>query len=308
MANAIGLRCYLITARKERDAEWLGFEDDLEFEFAPAAFLKNFIESNSNSVSDADRERSWYFEPQAFGPNLGSSKGYIRYGTFGFESDIVDPKTKKSEFRRGSHHVEEIPLFYEIWRPKGADYALAAFQSFAGRSCVTLVSEKIEEAFRIANPGYVLKLKKLVPNDGSGSVYSEAPVKQLRFIRRNASTDIADRYVGESSNPIDIELLLKARRKQSLGRFGSISRNLKRSDAGVFTYDGVEFAEAIASIRVGGKYRPVGVFGASPDTGVIDITGDVKKGLNGHPVFESLEAQVMEILADFNTTISSRSW
>jgi hypothetical protein len=167
------------------------------------------------------------------------------------------------------------------------------------------VGGKIEEAFRIANPGYVLKLKKLVPNDGSASVYAQAPVKQLRFIKRNASSDIADRYIGEASNPIDMELLLKARRKQSLGPFGMISRKLKRSDAGVITYDGIDFGEAIAGIRVGGKYRPVGNFGISSDTGVIDITSDVKRGADGHPSFESVEEQVKQILADFKSTVAS---
>jgi len=308
MANAIGLRCYLITAQRERDTTPLAFDDDFEFELTPARFLKNFVDTNSESVRDSDRERSWYFEPRAEGATEGSSKGYIHYGTYGFESNFVNSRTKKKQYRRQVDDVEEIPLFYEFWRPRDADYAFAVFQSFAGRSCVTLVTEKIEEAFRIANEGYTLKFKKLVPTDGTGSVYADAPVKQLRFIKRNASSDIADRYIGESSKPIDMELLLKARRKQSLGSFGSISRTLSRTErAGVIEYDGVEFGEAIASIHVGGKYRPVGIFGISSDTGVIDVTGDVKRGDDGHPLFESIEDQVKHILGDFNRTISSRT-
>jgi len=307
MANAIGLRCYLVTAHQQRDPASLSFDDEFEFEFPPARFLKNFVEINSNSVRDNDRERSWYFEPKSFGGTDGSSKGYIHYGTFGFESDFVNTRTKKKQYRRKVDDVEEIPLFYEFWRPKGADYAFAVFQSFAGRSCVTLVTEKIEKAFAMANEGYALKFKKLVPNDGSGSLYDDAPVKQLRFIKRNASSDIADRYLGESSKPIDMELLLKARRMQSLGRFGSISRKLNKSEStGVIIYDGVEFGEAIASIRIGGKYRPVGIFGINSDAGVIDITNDIKKGLDGHPVYDTLEEQAANILGDFNRMMASR--
>ena len=200
-------------------------------------------------MRDSDRERSWYFEPKGKGTTEGSSKSYIHYGTLGFESNLVNSKTKKKQYRRQVDDVEEIPLFYEFWRPRDADYAFGVFQSFAGRSCVALVTEKIEEAIRIANEGYTLKSKKLVPTDGSGSVYAEAQVKQLRFIKRNASSDIADRYIGEADKPIDIELLLKARRKQSLGSFGSISRTLKNTGrAGVIEYDGVEFGEATANI------------------------------------------------------------
>jgi len=308
MANAIGLRCYLVTAQRERDTTRLGFDDDLEFELTPARFLRNFVETRSESVRDSDRERSWYFEPRSYEGGQGSSRGYIHYGTFGFESNFVDSRTMEAQYHRQVDDVEEIPLFYEFWRPQGADYVLAAFQSFAGRSCVTLVTEKIEEAFRMANEGYTLKFRKLVPTDGSGSVYADAPVKQLRFIKRNASPDIADRYIGQSSNPIDVELLLKARRMQSLGPFGAISRTISRNEGrGVITYEGVEFAEAIANIRVGGRYRPVGIFGINSDAGVIDITSDVRRGVDGHPVFDSIAEQTSEILGDFNRTLASRT-
>jgi hypothetical protein len=307
MANAIGLRCYLVTAQRDRDTKRLAFDDAFEFEFPPASFLKNFVESNAESTRDHDRERSWYFEVVEDSKSEGNSKGYIHYGTFGFESDFVNSKTKKKQYRRKVDDVEEIPLFYEIWRPVDADYAFAAFQSFAGRSCVTLVTKAIEDAFRNANEGSSLKFKKLVPTDGTSGVFADAPVKQLRFIKRNASSDIADRYIGESDNPIDMELLLKARRKQSLGKFGEISRTLNKiTKAGVIEYDGVQFGEAIANIRVGGRYRPVGIFGISSDAGVIDVTADVKRGADGHPIFTSIEKQSEAILGDFNRTVGGR--
>lgn len=307
MVNTIGLRCYLVTAQRERDPAWLSFDDDLEFELTPERFLKNFIETHAEPVRDHDRERSWYFAPANPPAENGSSKGYIHYGTFGFESKIVNLRTRKASYNRKVDDAEEIPLFYEFWRPDDADYALMAFQSFGVRSCINAVQEKFKDRFSSANPGYAIRFTKLVPDDGSGGVYSTAPVKHIRLIKRNASADIADKYVAESSKPIDIELHLKARRNQSLGPFGTVSRKLKSGRAGgLITYEGVEFGEAIANIRIGGKYRPVGVFGSNADTGVIDLTPDVKKGRDGHPIYTSIEEQTAQILAEMNSIVGNR--
>ncbi len=40
-------------------------------------------------------ERTWYFEEKDR-DEVGCSKGYVRYGTVGFESTFVDNETKKT--------------------------------------------------------------------------------------------------------------------------------------------------------------------------------------------------------------------
>jgi len=308
MANAIGLRCYQIVVHKKRDTTPLAF-DDFELDLAPPEFVANFIKNHLNPVQNDERERSWYFEEHSAGHAIGDSVGYIRYGTFGFESDLVNTRTKERNYRRKIDDIEEIPLFYEFWFPKKSDHALAAFQSFAGRSCIGLVMERLEEAFEQANPGYVMRFRKLLPNDSGGALYSAAPVKQLKFIKRNAPSDITDRYFDDGiPSEVDFEVAFTARRRQSLGPFGDIARNLARdAKTGLVTHDGIEFGEAVATIRVGGRYRPVGVFGLNSDAGVIDITGDIVKGPDGHPTFESVQLQTKDILLDFHKSLVGKT-
>lgn len=302
MASAIGLRVYQITIHKKRKVEPLAF-DSAELSVSTFDVLSDFFSINKKAVQNDERERSWYIEQRIVsGP--GNSKGYVHYGTYGFESNLIDTKTQKQNYRRKVDDVEEIPLFYEFWHPN-AQYALAAFQSFQGRSCIALVMEALKKFFEEKNPGYILSLKKLMPNDAMGSLYGGAPVKKLRLIKRDPSPDIVDRYLGGvEKDDITFEVSLSASRKKSLGDFASISKSLKSKADGVVSHEGVEFNQAIAEIKIGGKLRRVGVFGVSGDAGVIDITEDIKRGGDGHPTFESLEAQSNLILQDLCAVIS----
>tara|TARA_R110000868_G_scaffold80982_1_gene229600 strand:- start:448 stop:627 length:180 start_codon:yes stop_codon:yes gene_type:complete len=59
-------------------------------------------------------------------------------------------------------------------------------------------------------------------------------------------------------------------------------------------------------VKIGGKYRPVGVFGGESNTGVIDITEDIVRGVDGHPTFESLTKQCDKILLDFYEVFTNK--
>jgi hypothetical protein len=304
MASAIGLRGYLITAHKKGDRALLPFNDK-EFRVAPRPFVTKFVGSYTTAVKDDEGERSWYFE-QLDEDGEGNTKGYTHYGTFGFESKLVDHTTNKSNYQRKVNDVEIIPLFYEFWSPKDKNFALAAFQSFQGRSCIGYVMKKLKEDFEAQNPGFILKYQKLLPSDGS-SIYTSAPVKQLRLIKRNASSDITDKYLGNSKpKRVDFEVKLSAGRKGILGSYNDVTGALKKSDAGLVLHDGVEFSEAIAEVKIGGKFRSVGVFGSDSNAGVIDITEDIERGENGHPTFSSIIDQCDIILSDFYNVLTSK--
>ena len=76
-------------------------------------FLTDFAATHSTANEDSQLERSWFFEAKDVKPP-DSSRGYVRYGTYGFESDFVDTKTKTHNYRRKTTDVELIPLFYGV--------------------------------------------------------------------------------------------------------------------------------------------------------------------------------------------------
>lgn len=304
MASSISIRVYLLQVRRRRDPTKLSFDENNGGVNVPA-YVSQFISDCSTVTEDSVRERSWYFEKKVnHGP--GNSKGYIHYGTFGFESNIVDIRTNKKKYERQITDSEIVPLFYEFWHPPKAKYMFAVFQSFQGRSCINLVMTKMQELFAEKNHGVLLQFKKLIPSDGAGNIYRNYPVQKLTLIKKDISADIADRYSGaRPSEPVNLEVSLTAKRRGSVGLFGFLSEQIRPNAGGVITHDGITFDEATANVRVGGRTRSIGVFGTSSDAGVIDLSDAVKRGQNGHPTLESLIKESSAILKDFHTTIGS---
>ena len=147
----------------------------------------------------------------------------------------------------------------------------------------------------------------MLPVDTAGGIYQTAPVKSLRLIKRNASSDIADMYLSSRPpNAFDFELIITAKRKGILGKLGPLTNSLKDDRGGVVTHDGISFEEAVAEIQVGGRTRRVGVFGHNGDAGVIDLSNDVKRGLDGHPTFEFMVKELGDLLKDFQAVLSGK--
>jgi hypothetical protein len=305
MASSIGVRVYLISVHKKGDRGPLSFAAS-DIGVPPPQFISQFIADHSTVIQNDDRQRSWFFEEKQC--DKTGSKGYVNYGTFGFESNFIDTKTKQHNYRRKVTDIEEIPLFYEFLYPTNAQHAFVIFQSFQGRSCIELVTSKITELFHRTNNNFLLAFEKIMPNDSVGSLYFNAPVKKLRLIKKNISSDIADRYFGtRPPEAINLEVSLTAKRKGNFGKFGLLKQSLKKDASGVVTHDGISFDNAIAEIEIGGRTRPVEVFGTNRNAGVIDLSNSIVRGTNGHPTFESMVKESHAILKDFHTTISGRS-
>ena len=193
MAASIGIRVYKITVNKKGNSARLPFSDK-SIVLSPSRFVSDFIKRHPSPTRDDELERSWYFE-QKEETSTGSSRGYVHYGTFGFESKLKDSSTKRLNYKRKVTDVEEIPLFYEFWFPPASDFGFVAFQSFSGRSCISMIMTLMREEFFKKNDGISLQFERLIPSDGEGSLFFNSPVKRLRLYKRNVSSDIADRIL-----------------------------------------------------------------------------------------------------------------
>ena len=298
MASAIGIRIYQISVTRNGKTQPLTSGRPSFGEF-----ISDYISSHTTSIQDSERERSWHLELKEDN-NPNSYKGYIHYGTYGFESDFVDAKSKKHHYRRKRTDVEIIPLYFEFWLPENEHFGFAAFQSFQGRSCINLIMTDLKNKFEKKHADDLLSFKKLLPADSKNGLFASAPVKQFRLIRRDAPSDLADRYF---SNPepdsVKFEVIMSARRNKSLGNFGNLSKSIKLKSKNVVRYGGVDFPEAVAEIRIGNRTRKVGVFGLNGEAGVIDITDSITRGPDGHPTFASIALETDSIIDDMYKTM-----
>ena len=296
MTGAIGYRAYKIYVQERGKSGAVSFDNN-NLTVKPLQFMADFVKGHLSPTQNTATERSWFFESKQTAK--GTEKGLIHYGTFGFESTLVDPKTGVHQYKRKSTDVEEIPLYFEIWCPTKTDFALMAFQSFRGRSCILEVTNTMRAEYETKSPGYSLQFRKLMPSDSKGSLYSQFPVKRLHLIKKKAESNTVEKYLSNPPKVVRLEVIMSAERSGSLGVFSSIGSSLPKNAQGIVTYEGIEIDEAQADIRIGGQVRKVGVFGSDIEAGVIDLTESVTKGSDGHPTFDSMVAQSGLLLKEF---------
>ncbi|WP_063980588.1 hypothetical protein [Bradyrhizobium sp.] len=295
MSFAIGLRFYRIGVRRKADKT--------QMKVGPGAvpcdlfeFFEHFLKKKTVPTVETSEPRTWFFEEKA--SNFERMvHGYINYGTHGFESKFKDVKTRKEKYLRKATDLEEIPLYFQLWSPDDTKFALMAFQSFQGRSCVTFVRTSLISEFEKGYPEYSLSFAAVTP---AASFLDASPVKTVTFLKPKALKDRADKYLlGAPVDEVEYELTLKAKKRgSSLSTFRDLRKRFV-DQKGYVTFEGQQFESVKADIKVGGKRRTVGVYGSGYDAGLIDVSDQVKRSPSGHPTFESIATEVDDLMEEF---------
>lgn len=263
-------------------------------------FLTRFVSDHSRTTQDDSRQRIWYFDSPSVS-NDGEIDGAVKYGVFGFESDLTNSKTKRHRYKRQVDDYEQIDLYYQYWHPKNSNGALVTMQSFQGRSCISYLNQTFQEDFKNAYPGFTIRISKVMPADLKGSVFAGAGVKSLNLVARKVHTDSRRNY-GSSEIPeeMDVSVRMTARKGGSFGPLGQINEQvLSRLSLPVWVSEVTHFDRAIAEIEWNGRRRKVGVFGGVSEAGGIDVTDDIVFGVNGHPTLQSVREQADDFLSSF---------
>ena len=308
MPASIGLRIYRAFITKDGDTKGVEFSEN-STTADPYVFIHKFLSNENLKVVNDLSQRNWHVKDITYASEDNRNFfGTIRYGIYGFESDLVDTKTSEVVHNRALHHAEVIPLSFHVWSPTDANWAYICMQSFQGRSCVTVVQEVISEEFTKANEGYRLRFVKISPSDGEAKALFDHQVREIRLSKKHTPTDRADVYAGKVHlSTAKYQLSIQAQRNGTLGRLGDVKEffNTKKNldGTGVIEFEGDQFDEVSAEVRVGRKTRIVGVIGYNNDAGVIDITNDVVFGDDGHPTCMSVYSESNSILIDIHSVL-----
>jgi len=306
LTHAVGLRTYQIFISRERE---LGFVDprDPELTIPLPDLLVNFVQQHSSSNNLDELEKTWAIN-QVNGDANGNTVGTINYGRYGYAATLKDIGTGQVTYRRGRNESEELHLYYRVWLPDQEKFALAAFESFSGKSCITLFVDALKSYFANKNPGFSLRVRRLMPASATASVYAGKPVKNLTLVSRKPPNDIADQlFAGKAQTTKRMSVTVHSARNGALGTFSDLLAGLPQDSSGVIMYEGVEFDQAIAHVRIGRELKPVGVFGANSDVGVIDITESVSKDADGLPVFSDVDREAIKVMESIYGTLHGQT-
>ncbi len=295
MSFTIGLRFYRIAIAKK------GSKDPIEMgpNAEPCDFLnymEDFVERKRQPTVETATSRTWFFEP-AETNSIRVVHGYINYGTHGFESKFKDVKTRKEKYKREATDLEEIPLYFQVWVPSGSAYALMAFQSFQGRSCINHVRVAAISDFQEKYPGYSISFRVIAP---SAAILDDAPVKSVTFMKPKRTQDRFDRVLGKSMDEVEYEVTVRARKRGAMiGQYKDLRKFVSPTDNGVVEFDGDSYDGVKADVKFGSKRRVVGIFGVGADAGLIDVSDNIKREKSGHPTFQSIANEVDSLMEEF---------
>ena len=159
----------------------------------------------------------------------------------------------------------------------------------------------------LKNSDFLLKFHRLMPAGASEKIYAGKAVKNLRLVTRTPRNDLADQlFRGKSQKIQRMTMTIHSGRNGSLGSFGDLVAGLPSDSSGVIQYDGINFDEAVAIVKIGNELRPVGVFGAHADVGVVDVTDQVVKDADGLPTYQSLDKEASKILVAVYETLNGQ--
>lgn len=291
----IGLYVYRLSLRRTNNYQEIPFATN-----GPGGslnpYLSKFISSKKQSQLNQENERSWVLEPM---PSNGHVKhGLVQYGTFGIASKIRDQETRAVKLTRGSNDIEEIPLYYQFWIPPQGKYGFAVLQSYRDRSCVQQVLNPMVKGFNDLENGLRLNAQKIMPTDDAA--YNNSPVQKLLLVKKRLSSDRANILRELPPEEYKLELSFTPKKRGGIDIFNRVASAIRRAKEGAaLLFDGIEFEEASALVKVGGSYKKVGIIGPSNNAGVIDITDDVTIDVDGHPTFDSLSDAATSTIADF---------
>lgn len=300
MSNTIGLRFYKVTFHEERNSSTID-TDDARLWHGDKHLVSEFMTKHTTVTNVDDAQRGWFFDKPK-NTNERDVTGRITYGIHGIVSRFVDVVSRHEKFKRTAVDLEEIPLFFQIFRPKGEHYIIFVFQSYGVRSCIFLVQKAFREYIK-SKADLTVRFRKLMPAEAGIDPFSAGLVKEMTLFKRKVSSDKVDAYRDDAPGEYDVKLSLVAKGKTNFGFYRNLtSKKIKDAGHSVASFD--EFDKATVRVKLGNNSKHITVFGDQGEAGTIDVTDDeLLKTADGHPTEESLKNIAKPILKHFNNAL-----
>lgn len=204
--NSIGLHIYSLHLRKKRDFKVIPYSPVGDGNFLAQALPKMIAKYSTPIDGETSRPRPWYFD--SANTDGFATSGTILYGSTGFESDIVDGKTRKLRYKRSVTDLDVIPIYFRFWIPDCGELALMALQTFGQKSCVRRVQVAVSDSIKSVSEHHTLDIKPVVLS--STKRFLDGNVKSISLVKKDFSTDAADNAIVSPNDVVNMDISFKA--------------------------------------------------------------------------------------------------
>ena len=176
--------------------------------------LIQFMDSKSTELQLIETDQKVYkFESVINNPTERIICGWLQYGEYGVEGDILNIKTGDIDYRKAKENAEITDHFFYLYIPEEYDEGIALFHRVRGKGVKTIFTDLFNK-YLLETKNCLFSANKLV-NEQIVSDWQDASVKEIQLIKYKGYKDIADNIKGLGHE--EQTLTLKPGRSKSMG-------------------------------------------------------------------------------------------
>jgi hypothetical protein len=299
MAN-ISLATYTISVRRKRSKHCetlsnVGGEDFLKF-------LYTFFQ-NSKSPLLNPSAKSLIKVTRLANANREIS-GIIETGLYGHTSDLYDTTTDKTSYRRKTIDAEMLPFFFSAYIPPNESTGVLILQRFKTFGIQKIISDNLGTLFSDKYPDLMLDIEPIIHPELLREFTTSGTATKIRFRQMKIPQDICDVYQNKL-RPDDgyVEYSIIAKKQKNFRSLDLFSRASGKTLLTIPKPDNFTPDQTLLEIALNGKKRTIDIADAKKLRMYLDISGEVKIGRNGHPLYDSIHDISKGVLKDLWNTI-----
>jgi hypothetical protein len=195
-----------------------------------------------------------------------------------------------------------FPFYFLFSIPEKKDEGVVILQRTGQFGIRKLVGQELRSLFEQKYPAYTASIQPLIPEEVVRKTLERGIVTKLRFIHFGVYKDIADAYDKHDHREEvgNMQLVVSARRGKSLPLIGRVKDVLskKRELQSMIELPAFPYETVRVEVNVNGRKRTVDLGNLARARAYYDVDQDVKRGLNGQPVFKSIDTVARDLLAE----------
>ncbi|WP_148265880.1 hypothetical protein [Oceanimonas sp. GK1] len=260
--------------------------------------LNSFIGGAKEYVTIKETKQVYKFEPKISDAKKRIVSGWLEYGHYGIESDIINIRNNETEFEKKTDNADMTKYFYLFWVPANSRDGVALFHTVRSDGTKSV----FQKQFRPYLERYTRRSLQLNPLsfDSILQEWANAETKEIVAMRLKTPNDIAD--IPFLSGDIHTNFTIKPHKNKSLGPFRNLLKPGTPEAKLVEELDEIgddvkvllQLGDRQRSFRIGKKSRRGNTEVVVPDT--VELIGGV-------PEFNSMYNWTVSVLDDFRTRL-----
>ena len=302
--QSVTLASYTIRIRAKRDTQFrpLGaFDGKTSFYDFALEFLRELERRHGHDELGMSMQRTTKLTEDG-----DSIWGLLEAGDYGYASELVKVSTMERSYLRETDDAELLPFYFLLNVPEKTDKGILIVQRYGNRGVYTEFTTALRRSFEESHGEYILDIRRHVPA-AVIEMLMQGQVKTIQLTSYSLSADLADRirWKGNRTDVSEVVITIKAKRKGTLARPIWLDHMLKsKSNLNEIPDSLAEIASKVrVEVSYNGKKRYVDFESQDKIAPYLDVTSDIKFGVNGHPTFDSIHTVSSDLLVDLSAEI-----